>query len=398
MLHPHRVHAAVRRIRAFRLVVAADAEVVGGGARHRVTEPQRLIEGDRVIELPADELIAARRLQAQRVCQRPTRHRRIQIRSVVGIDPEGVEEERAPLLHQRPAHPESVVDIALRTSHRHERAASAQRIAPHRHVREVAQGPDARLRDDFDRHAARRVKFRRELIARDANRLDHRFRRQRAAFEAVDANHRARPRHVFQLAPQRCGIVRQRFDLFAGQRRAEGGSIPIRSRLLPVLLDRDGRFHALDRQHRDLAILAAAKADVGQNTFFEAWEFCFDRVASRPQRRYDRDAGISGLRRYGDAFRRLFRSGDGDSCANDDGVRLIDDSHPERGRCRLLRRRRRRERSGEERSQEHHFGAWNFLGSILTFTLTRSNVVSSIVLPATARRMRNGHLMPLTVR
>ena len=86
-------------------------------------------------------------------------------------------------------------------------------------------------------HAPGGVMFRRELIARDANRSDLRLRRQRAALEAVDLDHRTGAGHVQQLLAEHLRIVRQRLELFTRQRRAERRAARIRGRRLLVLAD-----------------------------------------------------------------------------------------------------------------------------------------------------------------
>ena len=122
----------------------------------------------------------------------PVGQGRVQVGGVVRVDAEDAEIERALVLEQRAAQAEAVDGILLRTPDRHERAAAAQRVVAHSDRGVVADRSEARLRDDLDEDAAGAVVFRRELIARDADRSDLRLRRQRAAFEAVDADHGAR--------------------------------------------------------------------------------------------------------------------------------------------------------------------------------------------------------------
>ena len=236
------------------------------------------------------------------------------------------------------------------------------------------------------------MELRRELIARDPDRSNHRLGRQRAAFEPVDANDRARPCHLLQLLLKNSGIVRQRFDLVARQRRAERGTVAIRCRLLLVLLDGDLRLDALDGQHGHLAVLAGTNAHIVQHARLESREFRFDRVAPRRERGNDRHTHVGRLhRRERRRLRRLVCARDGHRRTDDDRIGLIDDGDAKRTARGLLEEKRQRDGEG-------HFGASNFFGSIFTLMLTRSNVVSSMVSPATARRMRNGHLVPLTSR
>ena len=91
-------------------------------------------------------------------------------------------------------------------------------------------------------------------------------------------------------------IVRQRFDFFARQRRAEGSSARIGRGLLLVLLDGDRRFELRDRQDRHLPVLAAANPDVLQRARLEARKLRLDRVAARREAGERRDAGVGGLR------------------------------------------------------------------------------------------------------
>ena len=62
----HVVDVALGRVGALGLVVAADAEVVVGDPGQVVGEAERLIERERVVHLPVDEQVVARRLEAQR--------------------------------------------------------------------------------------------------------------------------------------------------------------------------------------------------------------------------------------------------------------------------------------------------------------------------------------------
>ena len=154
-------------------------------------------------------------------------HGGVQVWRVVGTDAERVDEERALVLNHRAAEAEAVVDVLFGAPDRHERAAAAQAIVAHQQVREVAQRSDARLRDDLNRHPAGGVKLRRELIAGDADRSNHRLGRQRPALEAVDADDGAGPGHLLQLLLQHRRVVRQRVDLIARQRRPERRTIAV---------------------------------------------------------------------------------------------------------------------------------------------------------------------------
>src|SRR3954466_1687674 len=101
---------------------------------------------------------------------------------------EDVQVERGLVLDQSSARPDAVIDVVLGSADRNERASSAERAVTHDERRVIPDWPDARLRDDLDRTAARVVVLSGELIPRDADRSDLRLRRQRAALETVDAD------------------------------------------------------------------------------------------------------------------------------------------------------------------------------------------------------------------
>ena len=251
-----------------------------------------------------------------------------------------------------------------------------------------------------------------ELIARDTNRSNHRFGRQRSAFETVDADHRTGTRHVLELLLQDRRVVRERLDLLARQGRAKRRAVPVGGRLLFVLFHGDRRLDALDRQHGDLPVLAVPHADISQQPFFESGKLDLNGISARCERRDDCHTRVRRAhRRDRRGFRRFICRCDGDGRADDDRAGLIHDGNAQRsagsGLGEEVRageiQRRSSDQNHEQLAQGRkdvvaHFGASNFRGSIFTLTLTRSNVVSSIVSPATARRMRNGHLMPFTVR
>ena len=119
------------------------------------------------------------------------------------------------------------------------------------------------LGQDLDAELAGEVDFRRELIARDPDRLDQRFRRQFASLEAVDEDLRVRPGDVHQLPPQLVGIVRQRLDLLARHHRPER-DVAIRCGDLPIARDGHVGLQAVDRQHQRLPVLAGSHPDSGR--------------------------------------------------------------------------------------------------------------------------------------
>ena len=202
--------------------------------RRVVAEAECLIERHRVIELAVDEHDVARRPQVEGVRERAGRRGGIQVGRVVRLRAEHVDVERRLVLDQAPAGAAAEVDVPLGSPHRHERAAPAQRVVAHADVREVANGSETRLRDDFDRRAAGVVVLGGELIARDADRSNLRLRGQRGALEAIDADDGAGPGHVLQLLLQNRGIVGERLDLIASERGAERRAVAIGRRFLLV--------------------------------------------------------------------------------------------------------------------------------------------------------------------
>ena len=119
-----------------------------------------------------------------------------------------------------------------------------------------------------------------ELIARDADRPDHRLGGQRAAFEAVNADHCAGTGHLLQLLLKDRWIIGQRLDLIAREGRAERRAVAIGRGLLFVLLDADRRLQALDRQHGHLFVLAAPDPDVGEELLLESGKLRLNGVSA----------------------------------------------------------------------------------------------------------------------
>src|SRR4029077_52793 len=102
--------------------------------------------------------------QFQRLGQGAGRQHRVEVRRVVRIHSEDEQAERALVLDEGAVQAAAKVGVALRSSRADERTGARERIVADAEVREVADGPEARLRDDFDRYAARAVEFGRELI------------------------------------------------------------------------------------------------------------------------------------------------------------------------------------------------------------------------------------------
>ncbi len=208
MLGAHRMRAVLYRVRPLGFIVAPDARILVGEPRQVVPKPQGLIECDRVVQLPIDKHVIARRLEVERTGQCSGRQRGIEVWSVVGIDTERVDIERALLFDQGPARTKAIRHVLFGPPHRNEGAAAAQRSVTHNERRVIADGTESGLRDDLDRHSPRAVVLRGKLIAGNPDRSNLRLRGQTAALESVNANDRAGASHVLKLLLQGRGIIR----------------------------------------------------------------------------------------------------------------------------------------------------------------------------------------------
>ena len=137
-------------------------------------------------------------------------------------------------------------------------------------------------------------------------------------------------------------VVGQRFDLLTRQRRSERWTARIRCGLLLVLCHGHGCFHFLNRQHRDLLVLATSDTDVFQQPRLEAGELGLDRVPARHQARNGGDACV-GRPDWRDrcGARGVLRAGDCHRGADDDGAAWVDYSHAQRADIGGLRERAR---------------------------------------------------------
>ena len=77
--------------------------------------------------------------------------------------------------------------------------------------------------------------------------------------------------HVLELLRHLVGIVRQRLDLLARHRRAEGGAA-IRRRFPRIARDRHRVLHALQREHDDVLVVAGLELHVLEHAGLEAGE------------------------------------------------------------------------------------------------------------------------------
>jgi hypothetical protein len=239
--------------------------------------------------------------------------------------------ERRAFADERSVQADAVVDALRGTPLADQRMTSIGGAVVEPHADVSAHGPDSRLGENLDPHLAREVDLGRELIACHADRLDQRLGRQLATFEAVDQDLRVRPGDVDQLPAELVGIVGQRFDLFARERRAEG-DVAVGRRVLAIPLDGDGGLHAIDRQHDDLAVRAAADANVRQRARLKTGELRRERV---PPGHEILERGLS-LRICGDRLdrRRLvgrLDPGERDRGARQHSARFVEHGDQERG-------------------------------------------------------------------
>ena len=113
--------------------------------------------------------------------------------------------------------------------------------------------------------------FRRELVARDPDRLDQRFRRQLPSLETVDEDLGVRTGDVDQLPAQLVGVVRQRLDLLSRHHGPER-HIAIRGGGLPVARHGDVGLQPVERQHQGLPVLTRSHPDVRDGARLESRE------------------------------------------------------------------------------------------------------------------------------
>ena len=120
-----------------------------------------------------------------------------------------------------------------------------------------------------------------KLVARHADRLDLRLRRQPSALEAVDAEHGARTCHLHQLPLHLVGIAhsasicsRVSTDPNASLRRSAAPACASCATLTVSL-------EVLDEQHDDAAVVALANARFLRDARVEAGKLRASRVAPR---------------------------------------------------------------------------------------------------------------------
>ncbi len=373
LLQPQRVIVVIGRVAALQQVEPADAEVLAVGPLLVVLRAERLVARDRVVERAEHEQIVRGLPRRERRHLGAVRVRVVEVRRGIRHEAVDVDRERRLLLDDRSAEAAVVRLGQLGAFWRRGDALglpAAQLARAHAHVHVRAQRPDARLRDDVDEQAARVVILGGECVARDVDRLDRRFRRQASPFETVDADDGVAAGHVLQLLRHLVGIVRERVDLFAGQRRAER-ALAIRRNFARVARHGHRILQPLDRQHDRVLVVARLETDVLQLFRFEAGELGLDRVTARRETGERGDSLVVCLHRFDRGARRVERR-HGHRGVREYGARLIHhrDGHADVARALRARRRLFRWTEREQRDEQcDHFLTSNLFGSILTLTL-----------------------------
>src|SRR5690349_11087889 len=154
-----------------------------------------------------------------------------------------------------------------------------------------------------------------------------------------------------------------------------------------------------------MPVVARTEANVFQQPRIEAGEFRLHAVATGHQTTDGGRAVRARLHRRLRLFpRRLFKTGDGDRRRWQYGVALIDDGENQSGVARRLGqtyargREKHHDHRGHRRDAMTHLWTSNFFGSIFALMRNRSNVVSSVVVAPSARRILNGSFSPSTSR
>ena len=257
-------------------------------------DAQHLVLGERIVHVRVDVDELPRHPHEHRFGANTTRReRRVDIGRLERGGPVQVDVVAQPVADERASEEELIILRALGPLFLRERAAAAHRAVPQPHLRAASQRPLARLRDDVDEDAPRRVELRGEGVARDANRADLRLGRQLRALEAVYPDHGVAPHHFGQLPAHLLRIVRERVDLLARQRRAESHARIGRVRLR-VLPHRDGVLLFLQGQHHGLAVFPLPHAHVPGDALFEPGELDLDGIAPLGQVGEHRHALLGG--------------------------------------------------------------------------------------------------------
>jgi hypothetical protein len=247
------------------------------------------------------------------------------------------------------------------------------------------------------------VVFGGERVAGDADRFDHRFGRKRRAFETVHADDDAGTGNFLELPPHLGGVVRERVDLLARERRSERGAAAIGGGFGRVLADDDVLGNFFDGEHERLAVVAGAQLDVLGDARRESGKLDADVVAAWCEAGELRDADWRRRNRLSGRASDVRQRHDRHGGARDDSACFIHHGNAETSRPGRLRQRVRRHQAGERRNdhgakhQGHRFTS-NRRGSIFALMRKPSKLVSSAGSDPTARLKRKGQVTPSTVR
>ena len=287
---------ALLRIRARLLGEAADAEVLLLVAVRLQFDAQHVILGERVFDARLDVEAIVRLfdgVEARAIGALAGDRFR-----VVGIEAADRERERRLALDDRAVdRPHRALACFVAAFERF-RVARVERVVAERERHRVAPLAVARPGANVDARESALVILGGERIEAEADFRDLRLRRQAAALEAVDAEHRARAGHLLEHLRHFVGVVRQLIDLFLRELRGER----VVERLLGLvardvdLLDerRDGERHLL---------VGVAAADVLLEVLrVESDRFDVDGVFAGRQVLEDRFAALAGLHGAIDAF------------------------------------------------------------------------------------------------
>ena len=164
-----------------------------------------------------------------------------------------------------------------------ERVARAHRAVAQPVVEARSNRPDAGLRDDLDEERVGAVVLGGELVARDANRLDLRLRRQPPAFEAVDAHHRAGPAMSMSC---RCISSGSSDNASICSRVSTEPNASLRRSAAPACascLTSTVSCEVLDEQHDDVPVVARPEPHLFQHARIEPLELRTRGVAAGRQ-------------------------------------------------------------------------------------------------------------------
>ncbi len=241
----------------------------------------------RVVDAPVEVDAIGRPADRRRALA--SRNRDEDVRGVVERRPARRQGKRRARLEQRAAQIERVLLRLLGPLCRLESVPRVQRVVAEHEIQAAAHRPEARLRDDVDEDQAAAVVFRREHVAREADRSDLRLGRQAAAAEPVHADRGAGARHLLQHLFHLVGIVGQRVDLILREDRVEPIVVGIGRHRRRIAADRYALVDLLNREPHLAPVLAGANAHVRQDARLEPGKARLDRVPPGDEVCGDRD-------------------------------------------------------------------------------------------------------------